>query len=212
MRYETAGSLNDGKRIWLLAKLPTTDLAGDEVEPYVCFTNSHDGTGGVKVVMTPIRVVCSNTLNVALATAKRSWSMRHTESITDRLKEARNCLGLANLYMRNLSAFADQAVNTPFGEDRVEKMLDEVFPVYPHSPEKTVKNRKKCREEFYVCYFAPDLENLRGTVWGVLNAMSDFAMHMPPLKQTERYAENNFARLLDGHPLIDKAAAIAMRG
>ena len=60
VRYETAGSLRDGKQIWLLAKLPEQQIAGDAVEPYLCFTNAHDGSSGVRVCMTPVRVVCKN--------------------------------------------------------------------------------------------------------------------------------------------------------
>lgn len=70
--YETAGSLQGGKKVWMLAKLPEKYIiAGDEVTPYLVFFNSHDGSSGVKVAMTPIRVVCQNTLNLALGTAKR---------------------------------------------------------------------------------------------------------------------------------------------
>jgi len=61
--YDTAGSLRDGKIVWLMAKMPSVNILGDEVEPYICFSNSHDGTSGVKVCMTPVRVVCNNTLN-----------------------------------------------------------------------------------------------------------------------------------------------------
>ena len=60
VRYETAGSLRDGKQIWLLAKLPEQKIAGDAVEPYLCFTNAHDGSSGVRVCMTPVRVVCNS--------------------------------------------------------------------------------------------------------------------------------------------------------
>ena len=57
VRYETAGSLRGGKQIWLLAKMPEQNIIGDAVEPYLCFTNAHDGSSGVRVCMTPIRVV-----------------------------------------------------------------------------------------------------------------------------------------------------------
>ena len=56
VRYETAGSLREGKQVWLLAKMPAAKVAGDEVEPYLCFTNTHDGTGAVRVCMTPAGV------------------------------------------------------------------------------------------------------------------------------------------------------------
>ena len=60
--------------------------------PYLVFMNSHDGTGAIKAAMTPIRVVCMNTLNLALSTAKRSWSANHTGNIEGRLQDARYTL------------------------------------------------------------------------------------------------------------------------
>lgn len=75
VKYETAGSLQEGRRTWVLAKLPQRYIiSGDEITPYLVFMNFHDGTGAIKAAMTPIRVVCQNTLNLALSTAKRSWS------------------------------------------------------------------------------------------------------------------------------------------
>jgi len=62
--YETAGSINEGRKVWLLAKLPDNyTMEGEQIEPYLVFSNTHDGSGAIKVAMTPIRVVCQNTLN-----------------------------------------------------------------------------------------------------------------------------------------------------
>lgn len=98
--YETAGSLQNGRRTWILAKLPQRYIiSGDEITPYLVFMNSHDGTGAIKTAMTPIRVVCQNTLNLALSTAKRTWSSNHTGQIEDRLAEARYDLLYAEKYM-----------------------------------------------------------------------------------------------------------------
>ena len=73
--YETAGALQGGRKVWLLARMPQRYvIAGDEITPYMVFMNSHDGSSGVKVAMTPIRVVCQNTLNLALDSAKRIWA------------------------------------------------------------------------------------------------------------------------------------------
>ena len=73
VRYETAGSLQEGRRVWLLARLPREYIiAGERISPYMVFSNTHDGSGAVKTALTPIRVVCNNTLNLALRTAKRS--------------------------------------------------------------------------------------------------------------------------------------------
>ena len=64
--YETAGSLQIGREFWMLARMPQQYIiAGDEIAPYLVIMNSHDGGSGVKVAMTPIRVVCQNTLTIS---------------------------------------------------------------------------------------------------------------------------------------------------
>lgn len=90
--YETAGSLRGGKQIWLLGKMPDRKILGEDFEPYICFTNTHDGSGAVRACMTPIRVVCNNTLNAALKQASRSWSTPHKGNVAARLEEARQTL------------------------------------------------------------------------------------------------------------------------
>lgn len=208
VRYETAGSLNGGKKIWLLAKLPETEIVGDKTEPYLCFSNTHDGSGAVRVCMTPIRVVCNNTLNLALDSAKRAWSVRHTGSLQNKMHEARACLRMANTYMGALAEKADRMANTAITRDQLNMILDELFPVDEHSTEREKQNVKKLRDEYMVCYFAPDLIKFRDTAWGAYNAMSDMITHNAPLRKTENYRENNWGRLMDGHVMMDKMAAL----
>lgn len=75
VRYETAGALQEGRKVWMLAHMPHEYIiSGERISPYLLFSNTHDGSGAIKVALTPIRVVCNNTLNLALATAKRTWS------------------------------------------------------------------------------------------------------------------------------------------
>ena len=63
VRYETAGSLQGGKKVWLLAHMPHEYIiSGERISPYLVFSNTHDGSGAIKVALTPIRVVCNNTL------------------------------------------------------------------------------------------------------------------------------------------------------
>lgn len=208
VRYETAGSLNGGKKIWLLAKLPETEIAGGKTEPYLCFSNTHDGSGAVRVCMTPIRVVCNNTLNLALDSAKRAWSVRHTGSLQSKMHEARACLRMANTYMGALAEKADRMANTAITRDQLNRILDELFPVDEHTTEREKQNIKKLRDEYMVCYFAPDLVKFRDTAWGAYNAMSDMITHNAPLRKTENYRENNWGRLMDGHVMMDKMTAL----
>lgn len=211
VRYETAGSLREGRQIWLLAKMPERSIAGDAVEPYLCFTNAHDGSSGVRVCMTPVRVVCNNTLNVALSTAKRSWSMRHTENVHERLNEARDCLFRADEYMGELAQYADLAANKTIHDGEIRDILDALFPISESSSDREKANIAKIKDEFMICYFAPDIAKFRGTAWGAINAISDLVTHSMPHRNTKTYAENNWNKVMSGHVLMDRMAALCMR-
>ena len=162
--------------------------------------------------MTPIRVVCNNTLNMALSSARRVWSMRHTESVHNRLDEARDCLFHANKYMGALADYAKAAVYTPLRDAELKKILDEMFPLTDKSTEREKSKVKKVKDEFMVCYFAPDIHKFRGTAWGAINAMSDLVTHNLPHRNTKNYAANNWSRIMDGHAMIDRMARLCMKG
>lgn len=208
VRYDTAGSLRGGRKIWLLAKLPDTEIVGDKTEPYLCFSNTHDGSGAIRVCMTPVRVVCNNTLNIALNGAKRAWSVRHTGDIQAKLHEARMCLDMANKYMDKLAVYADHLANKTVKDEEIAKILNEMFPVTEESTDREKQNAEKARTEYMVCYFAPDIAKFKGTAWGALNAMSDMVGHNAPRRQTANYWENNWGRIMDGHAMMDKMASL----
>lgn len=208
VRYETEGSLMGGRKIWLLAKLPDTEIVGDKTEPYLCFSNTHDGSGAIRVCMTPVRVVCNNTLNIALNGAKRAWSVRHTGDIQAKLHEARMCLDMANKYMDKLAVYADQMANRSVTDEQIAKILDEMFPATEDMSDREKRNAEKARTEYMVCYFAPDILKFKGTAWGALNAMSDMVGHNAPRRQTANYRENNWGRIMDGHAMMDKMASL----
>lgn len=93
--WQTAGSFGYGERIFVSAKLPDNILVnGDPVDNYLVFTNSHDGSSGVKILFTPIRVICQNTLNAAIRTAQNYVSFRHTQSVHKNIDIAHEILGI----------------------------------------------------------------------------------------------------------------------
>lgn len=210
VHYETAGSLKNGRTIWLLAKMPNTTILGDEIEPYMCFTNNHDGSGAIRVCLTPVRVVCNNTLNLALSSAKRSWSTKHIGNIEAKMREAKHTLGLAYDYMDGLAKEADVLAHSKISTDEISKILDEMFPIVEDASERQKANVKKAREEIYMCYLAPDIEKFIGTKYGFINAVADWCDHATPARLTESYAENNWGRIIDGHPILDKAYELVM--
>lgn len=204
VRYETAGSLCGGRKVWLLTKTPTVNILGDDVEPYICFTNSHDGTGSVMACITPVRVVCNNTLNLALGSASRKWSTKHIGDVKGKVEEARETLNLSAIYMERLKEEAENLAITKVDTTMLERILNHMFPSSEDN-KRQQENAQKQKDEFMVCYLRPDLANFIGTAWGVVNAAADMAGHSAPVRLTKNYAETNWSRIMNGHALVDMA-------
>lgn len=205
--YETAGSLQEGRKVWLLARLSREYIiAGEQISPYLVFSNSHDGSGAVRVALTPIRVVCNNTLNLALATASRSWSMIHMGNVRDKMQEAKNTLFMAEAYMESLGEEFECLRGMKVTDSQVEEYVEKLLPLEKDATEMRAKNTLKLRKDLlYRYYAAPDLRGVGNNAYRFINAVSDFATHSQPLRRTANYRENLFSRTMDGNPMIDKA-------
>ena len=187
--YETAGALDGGKKVFLLAKMPEKKILGEEFDPYICFTNTFDGSGSIKAVMTPVRVVCQNTLSLALNNATRKWSTRHIGNLEMKLEEARHTLRLANQYMDKFAETADILANTTVTEDQAMAVLDKLFPVSDDASDRQKANMTDKKEQFMICMFAPDILKYKGTAYQMVQAASDFATHSTPQRNTSTYQE-----------------------
>lgn len=207
VRYETAGSLWGGKRIWLLARMPERKIIGEDYEPYICFTNNHDGKGAVRACMTPVRVVCNNTLNCALETAKRSWSTVHRGNVNSKLAEAKQTLMLADRYLTALDEEADRLANEKMTEGEMRDALDKLFPLEEDASDRKKQNVKKAQDEIIICTLRPDLAAFLNTKWGFVNAVSDYIGHSDPARQTKDFEEKRWGNIIGGHWLLDKAMA-----
>ena len=212
VRYETAGSLMGGRKTWILAKLPTRYIIqGEQILPYLVFSNTHDGSGAIKIAMTPIRVVCNNTLNLALDTADRSWSIHHTGDIAAKLEDARETLFMAEDYMNELGKGFEDLSRKRLTDAAVDEFIKELLPIADDASETTEKNILRLRKDVATRYFdAPDLQGLRKNGYRFINAVSDFATHATPIRRTRNYQENLFNKTMEGNLLTDKAYRLVM--
>jgi len=210
VEYETAGSLFNGKRVWMLAKLPETFILDDKFIPYLVFTTAHDGKGSVRAAISPTRVVCWNTLSMAMVNAVRTWSMKHTGDINSKMESARYALDMSDMYMKNLQLEAETLAKKTMSMSEVKEFAEMLFPM----PD--MQNISNCvvtrigenRANLIRCYEMSDLDKYRGTQYAVINAVSDFATHIKPHRETNTYRENNFMKIIDGNSLIDMAYSI----
>lgn len=212
VKYETAGSLKDGKVIWLLARMPESiEILGDKVDPYMVFTNTHDGSGAVRVCMTPVRVVCNNTLNAAMRGARRVWSARHTGSVTNKLDDARETLRFANQYLEATKNTFEELHKVKLNEFTLYKIVDNIVPITGDMTDRQKSNQHIIRDDILMRYKeAPDLKVLDQTGARLVQAVADTTSHMEPFRQTANFKENRFKKTLDGNEMLDKTIRILL--
>lgn len=207
VRYETAGSLQGGRRVFLLARLPQRFIiAGDEITPYFVIMNSHDASCSIKAAMTPVRVVCQNTLNLAFRTAKRTWMTKHTSNIMERIDDAKMTLQFAEQYMQEMGKGVDTLVRKKLTDKKAMEFMSEFFPVTEDLSSAQKKNNLTLLNDMKARYFdAPDLQGTGKNGYRFINAVSDFATHAEPIRRTKNFRENLFLKTVEGNPMIDKA-------
>lgn len=177
-RWETAGSIKDGRVVFgslALDRETVLDPSGvsDVVKSYLLVHTSHDGSVAVQASVTPVRVVCQNTLNAALKGVKQSYKIRHTQSVDGRIAAAREALGLANKY---LDAF-DLEAKALFEAAVNDKMWNDILVAAYPKPDKDAKGSFKKWEnkmdELNSIYVGSTNGMIAGTAWGAYNALTE---------------------------------------
>jgi phage/plasmid-like protein (TIGR03299 family) len=178
-RWESAGSLKKGKVVFGTVDIPRTMVldpqgANDETKLYLIVWTSHDGSVAVQAAITPVRVVCQNTLNLAMKSSKQSFKIRHTQSAEGRIQVARETLGLALGYFDEFELEAKALYSQSITDAEFSKLIQTIYP----KPDKDVKGALKKWENKVVLiddlyHNSPTNTNIKGTKWGAFNALTE---------------------------------------
>jgi phage/plasmid-like protein (TIGR03299 family) len=183
-RWETAGSIKGGRQVFgSLAYERETVLdptgVADVVKTYILVTTSHDGSLAIQAMVTPVRVVCANTLNLALGSkrgknsVKQSFKVRHTETAEGKVQAARNTLELTNAYLDAFGVMANKMIQTEITKTQFDEIILAAYP----RPEKDAKGAVKKWETkvdmIEEIYQSATTRMIAGTAWGALNAMTE---------------------------------------
>lgn len=186
IRYEVAGSLFGGRQVWMLAKLPSQTIVShdDVTNHYLLLSNGHDGQRGCNVAFTTVRVVCNNTLRMADGNCKHKVKIRHSGSIQTKFDDARIILGLAD---EAFAEFGQKARALSFKDVKnqaaVNEFICQVLGV--KSIEDMAPSHKAVRERLLNLAETgrgTDLPGVKGTYWGLFNAVTEFVDHDKPAK------------------------------
>jgi len=177
--YHTAGVLGEGERIWILAKLPDyIRVKGDDVvEKYLLLSNTHDGSSPVRVKLTPIRVVCQNTLSVALSGSEQEVRIRHTNGAGAKLAHAHEILGLTNHLYDQLATIFKGMAQKRFDRLEADRYVTGVFRNDP--PILSSERLKPVHDKiFELMETGSGSGESRGTLWGAYNAVTEYVDHV----------------------------------
>lgn len=203
---ETAGQFDDGKIVWIEAKIPRREMTGEAIDPYLLFTNRHDGKGSVRVCFVPVRVRCKNTLNLALRRASRTFAVRHTTTANEKLEAAKETLNNYYAYLDAMAIEVEKQKRMCLGKAKVINMIEELLSFKESDTQRVKDGILVKREELKRVYEnAPDLDGYEDSAFRFVNAVSDWATHRKPSRQTANYASNLFKSTLEGNEYIDAA-------
>jgi phage/plasmid-like protein (TIGR03299 family) len=203
MHFETAGSLMGGRRVWVLMRLPEfIEVGGDPIGPYSFIQNSHDGKSSVVTALTPVRIVCNNTLTAALSRAKgrdaqRTYTIRHLGNMEAKLAEARNVLQVAVNYYEQFKSLGDGLARVKASDRSVKGYLERLFPTEGLG-DRAAENREQARAVVRSIFTgngpAGDTTgDSPGTYWTLYNSATEYADWC----REERKDGGRFQRSLD---------------
>lgn len=202
--FETAGSLGNGRRVFLTMKMPNDILVAgkDRVGMYLLVTNSHDGSSPVTVAVTPVRAVCANTVALALDEAVTTYKVRHTESIGGKVQEAREALAMTYRYT---DAFAEQAdalmaiemSNADFGA-YIDSLWERPADKADDEANRALTMWGNRRSDLLTLWNAPTQNGIRDTAWGAYNTVVEYVDWFAPVRGKGDKTAMRSERILDG--------------
>lgn len=186
VRYHTAGSLRGGKKVWLLAELPEEyqiePTPGDVTKPYLLLSNSHDGSSHLRCMLTSTRVVCMNTLRIALSSSDEGISIRHTGDVKAKIEEAQRVLGFAAKETQGYREVAAQLLRHQMNMKKFREFINELVPLPADAEEAKKATRVINQHDAMAGLFdngpGVKLPGVYGTRWAALNAVTAFTTHL----------------------------------
>lgn len=185
--FETAGALDGGRKVFVTMKMPGHIKIGgvDQVDNYIAAMTSHDGSSATAIMVTPIRIVCQNTLNLAFAQASNQFRVRHTVGAPRILQQqAREALDFTFGYLEGFQQEAEMLINTTLTQGKFERILEqEVFRI-PKDASLGASTRTQNKIDQVAELFSDSFthDGVRETAWAGLNALTEWYDHFSPVR------------------------------
>ena len=213
IEFVKAGTYNRGERVFIAAKAPSVNICGDEVIPHILFTNSHDGSGTVQAIFTPMRLVCSNGLMLPAEGHESGIvkiKIQHTKNVKDRLMIAKEVILKNNIYIEALKKEAEELLATPFTESQFKALSEELAGIKGVEDEKVTRGQIALVGDLQTAYQEEDIQKFDNTAWKAINAVADAESHKVNSRNTGN-DEYEFERVAFGMTMLVTAYQIVAR-
>jgi phage/plasmid-like protein (TIGR03299 family) len=178
VNWESAGSLKNGRVVFGTMSIPRTMVldpegANDTTNLYLVVYTSHDGSVAVQSAITPVRVMCQNTLNFAMKKAKQSFKIRHTQTVEGKIIAARETLGLTMNYFDEFEKQAQELFKVEVNNKKFNEIIQSLYPQPKEDVKGSIKKWENKIELIENIYSMPYNANIKGTAWGVVNTLTE---------------------------------------
>jgi len=153
----------------------------DAIDLYLMAWNTHDGTSAFNLLVTPIRVVCQNTLTAAINSAKSNYALRHTPGVNGKIQAARDALKLTFKYTEEFEKLAENLISQEMTDKEFAKLVEEVFPIDEESQRATTI-AETARGTLMGLWKAPTQANIANTKWAAYNAFIEYSDWASPIR------------------------------
>ncbi|NDY57384.1 DUF932 domain-containing protein [Desulfovibrio sulfodismutans] len=208
--FETAGALGEGERIWVMVKMPNAMkiVCGDECFKYLLLSNTHSGEGSIIIKFTSVRVVCQNTLMLAIGDGQKSYRVRHSKQMQFKLGELADFLAITQKVFQKAEEQFKLLAKIQMIDDRLNHYFEAVFPRNPAQAKNgKMPTRWEQVREIFESQEDLQLPGVRGTLWGAYNAITRFEDYKQP--QQEEQPDQRLERTWFGSGSEMKLKALA---
>ena len=191
INFIKAGQTKSGI-IYIIGELPEIEVLGDNIKPHIIFSNSHDGFRGIRANICMLRIVCQNQFAASFKDAANAINIKHTNAMNQRLIEAKETMKHTYEYIANYKNMAEKYVSKKVTNEDLQNIIRTMFNVKPEESLDDLNPIKQRRVDYFKdALNSEDNQNFKGTAWGVINAFTDFATHVPTRNKNIELANDN---------------------
>lgn len=211
---EKVGMFDGGRKVFVVGKSMEQiciNSSDDMVDFYLTFLHGHDGKSSIKFILCPIRMFCMNQLNLMMKTSRFKFSITHVGNVEFKLQQIQSAIADSRLYIDDLQEVVTNMINHKPNLS-IQAFVNMLLPTEEDDSQRQLTYTNDVKETIIDLYEnKDDLQNYKGTSFGMLSAVSDYISHANPRRNASEHTINNtFINNMEGNDIIERARSILL--